>query len=80
MDGTNVTELAASPGTSLERLEIDDHGDMRTFAPHERPVGRVQPPPADLTERIHPALCRESASWAWDRHRAALHAANTANG
>lgn len=30
--------------------------------------------------KFHPALCRESAAWAWDRHRAALHAANAANG
>jgi len=28
--------------------------------------------------KFHPALCRESAAWAWDRHKAALEAVNDA--
>ena len=31
-----------------------------------------------LRWRYHPALARESAAWAWDRHRRALRAASTA--
>src|SRR5947208_945054 len=53
-----------------------------------RPPARLQTPPGGLEPperplmrwKLHPALCRESAAWAWDRHRAALHAANGANG
>ena len=60
-------QLRHSPGSNAtsERRRANGNGEVPEAA------GRQL-----LPWRFHPALCRESAAWAWDRHQAALHAAN----
>ena len=58
VDRPNMIELAAPSSPPFERLEIDDHGDMGSFASDERTLGCVQPPPADLGECIDAPLGR----------------------
>jgi len=53
---TDVVELARGSRGVLQRLGTDRHRDVRSLSCHGGSIGQVQPPPADLTERIDPTL------------------------
>jgi len=55
-DGACIAQLAPEAGTSLERLQVHGDGDAGALTRYERPVRRIQPPPADLTQGIGPSL------------------------
>jgi hypothetical protein len=49
---------SAADAVSLERLEVDYHGDMRPLTSDRGTVGVVQPTPAHLPEGVGPTLSR----------------------
>jgi hypothetical protein len=51
-----VLESTSPAEPALKRLEVHGHHDVRALTGHHRTVGEVEPLPADLTERIRPAL------------------------
>ena len=55
-DRPGVVELAARPRHALERLEIHRHNDVWSLSGDDRPVGRVEPTPADLAECVGSTL------------------------
>ncbi len=53
-DRTCVLELTGR--TAFERPQIDVDDDVRSLAGNARPIGRGEPLPADLAQRVGPAL------------------------
>src|SRR5262245_41475405 len=56
MDRTDVIELRPSGCVPSECVEVDGHRHVRPFAGDGRLATPVQPTPADLPERVGPAL------------------------
>jgi hypothetical protein len=60
VDRSDVIQLAGAAFAISKGITVDRHADVRSLPGHLRPVGRVQPLPADLAQGVGPSLGQRS--------------------